>query len=440
MHTLSNILKSNAAGFVVTLLLVAVLVAKATAAFPRQFGIDFYHFWGVALVQHVSATPRTLYTDPEGYARVLNAIADASNSEKLHYANHFRRKIEPTGTPFLYAFFAFLPQDYDSAQTLFVIMQYLLAGFGIYLLARLRDVSRWQATWLALITELTFNPFVQDVKYGNVNSLQLACIALLLHVAVRQRYCGNALVDGFFLGVLAVFVIFKPNTPWVALGLGIHYWVARGPRSFFIGCGVAAVLGAMAFAVGARYFNHGTVWLEWLQYVRGIGSGALLFRFDQGNQSLPMLLSALLVSYGPKGYGLIIAVSMLVALVLATTSNGRAVELLAPRMREAFANPWFAVSIGILFTFATSPLVWPHYHLFALIPIFWLVGSGDKWDIAALGAVLCYSALSRPLIDVFLACEFYGALRVAMLFCWVPLLPGVFAYAARQQPATAMLA
>ncbi len=434
MQALSTIMKSSTAGLAVTLLLAAALIANVMAVFPHQFGVDFYHFWGIPLVKQGTATAQSPYADPHGYARALNEIADASSNQKLRNANHYRRHIEPTATPFLYACFAFLPADYERAQALFAIIAYLAAGFGIYLLARLRALAKWPAIWLALLTELTFNPFVQDVKVGNVNSLQLAFIAALLHVAVRRRYGGNVFVAGLFIGLLTVFVIFKPNTTWIALALAIHYWVVRGSRSFFVGVGVAAVLSAVAFAIGAGYFNHVSVWLEWLGYARGIGSGALPFSFEQGNQSLPMLLANLGMSYGPTGYGLIIAISMLVALLLALTSNGRAGKELLANMRDAFSDPWFAASIGVLFTFATSPLVWPHYHLFALIPIFWLVRTDGKLDMATLGAVICYGALSRPLINLLLAAEFYGVLQLVMLFAWVPLMPGVFLYAARPQP------
>lgn len=59
--------------------------------------------------------------------------------------------------------------------------------------------------------------------------------------------------------------------------------------------------------------------------------------------------------------------------------------------------------LGVLFTFATSQLVWPHYHLFALIPIFWLVRTDGKLDMATLGAadtccfpLRCETAASHP--------------------------------------------
>ncbi|HEX7559710.1 MAG TPA: hypothetical protein VF386_10940, partial [Usitatibacter sp.] len=68
-------MSSSLFGACVALALAALLVVKAIASFPSQFGIDFYQFWGVPLAKTISATPRSPYDDPQGYARVLNALS-----------------------------------------------------------------------------------------------------------------------------------------------------------------------------------------------------------------------------------------------------------------------------------------------------------------------------------------------------------------------------
>jgi hypothetical protein len=436
-------MSSSIVGACVALALAALLVAKATAAFPSQFGIDFYQFWGVPLAKGVSATPSSPYDDPQGYARVLNAMSDASSSRKLHEANAARRNLEPMGTPFLYAAFAIFPADYDQAQIVFASLLYLAAGAGVFVLARLRGVPRWPAIWIAILVELTFRPFLLEVKVENVNSLQLAFIAALLHVAVKRRYSGNALIDGLFLGFLAVFVIFKPNTPWIALAFAAHYWFTQGSRRFFAGAGVAAVFTGLALAAGAWFFQDAGVWGEWLQFARGMDGTGLALTLAQGNVSLAMLLAERARSYGPFGYGLIIAAAMSLALVVAMSSGGRGAYLLGATMRTVFSDPWFAATIGIVFTFATSPLVWPHYQMLALVPIFWLLWRGGRWDVGSWGALLCYVALSEPLFELVLAAGNHGVIPATLtrdlhnllLFSWVALVPGVFAYVAAQHRA-----
>ena len=427
----SRIMKSSVAGLCIALALAALLAVMAWSAFPRQPGIDFYQFWGVPLAKAVSATQRSPYADVSGYAQVLNAISDASSSRKLRDANRYRRTLEPMGTPFLYASFALFPDDYARAQALFALIQYLAAGAGVFVLARLRGIATWPSIWIALAVELTFMPFLQDVRVGNVNSLQLLFVALLLHVAVRRLYSGNALVDGLFIGLMAVFVIFKPNTPWIALAFAIHYGVAHGHRKFWVGVGMAVLFGALAFGIGAWYFDDAHVWMEWLQFARGMDGSALPLTLDQGNLSFTMLLAQRSMSYGPMGYGLIIAAALSVALILATSSGGRRTDLVIPALRAAFSDPWCAAGIGVLFTFATSPLVWPHYLLFALVPIFWLVRIDGEVDAGTWGAALCYGALSLPLMSILGAGGFYGAIQAAMLFSWLALVPGLFAHVAR---------
>ena len=432
---ISKILKSRAAGVCIALALAAYLAANAASAFPYQPGIDFYQFWGVPIAKKAAAMQQSPYVDPSRYARVLNEIADASGSDKLRQANYFRRNIEPMGTPFLYAFFSMFPEDYERAQVFFAVLVYRAGGFGIFLLARLRGLATWPAVWTALLVELTFTPFMVDVKVGNVNSLQLAFIAALIYVAARRLYSGNALVDGLFLGLLAVFVIFKPNTPWIAMAFAIHYWVVGGNRRFLVGAGVAAVLGVCALAIGAGYFNDPYVWREWLQFARGMDGSGLPLTLEQGNQSLTMLLARKSMAYGPVGYGLIIAAALLVALFVAMSSAGRRIDLLVPTALRAFLNPWFAASIGVLFTFATSPLVWPHYLVLTLIPIFWLFRRDGKSDVGTWGAVICYCVLSRLAIDLLIAGGYLGTLQWVTLFSWIALVPGAFAYVVEQHRA-----
>ncbi len=429
----SRITKSNAAGFAIALVLAAFLAAQGWAGSASRFGIDFYQFWGVPVAKSVSGTRLTPYVDVPGYSGALNALSEASASAKLRGANRYRRTLEPMGTPFLYASFALFPLDYESAHGLFAILQYLAAGVAVYVLARLRGAPRWPAAWIALAVELTFMPFVQDLRVGNVNSVQLLFMVALLLVAVRRVYSGNAFVDGLFIGSLAIFVVFKPNTPWIALAFAIHYGVTQGVRRLLVGAGLAALLGALALATGAWYFGGAHAWVEWLAFARGMDGSGLPLTLDQGNLALTMLLAQRSMStYGPVGYGLIVAGLLLVALLLAASQGGRRSDLVLRALRAAFSDPWFAASIGVVFTLATSPLVWPHYLMFALIPIFWLVRTDGKVDSPAAGAVFCYVALSLPLFALLGAAGWYWLLQAALVLSWVALVPGVFVHASRQ--------
>ena len=410
--------------------LAAWFAISAIDAFPHQLGIDFYQFWGVPLARDAASIRETPYVDRSAYARVLNAMADSSDNEKFRNANSLRRDIEPMATPFLYASFAAFPSDYESSQRLYTMLLYAAAGIAVFALARLRGLAGWPAACVALLVLLTFNPFAQDVRSGNVNSLQLAVLVALVAISSRDRFTGDDRIDGLFVGVLALFVAFKPNTPWIALALGMHYLAARGARAFAVGGFEAILLGAAAFAIGAWQMGGMHAWVEWLQLARGMDGSAMSLPFERGNLSLALVLSRVSPALGPVGWGLALVGVIAMSIVLALSDNGRRGDRLGAAARIAFADPWFAVSVGILLTFAASPLVWPHYHLFALIPIAWLIGAGGSCRVCGWGAIACYVVLSRVVTDPLVAQQMFGLLQMLSLLSWIALLPGIWARAA----------
>jgi hypothetical protein len=390
------------------LVLALVLGADAARTLPTQVGIDFYHLWGVPMGQRASATPPSPYAQTAEYAALLNTLADNSTDAAFRLANRFKREIAPTGTPLFYAAFGFLPDDYGAAHLLFAVLQYLAGAAAVFVLARLRGVATWPALCVALAVELTFNPFVQDVKWGNATAFQLLFLAACLHASLSGALArGRA--HALFLPALALFVIFKPNTIWIAAMLALHYATVRGARDTLVGAALALPAAALAWGLGAWYFHDAAIWNEWLAYARG---GSLVYRFEEGNQSWPMLFAQLSPSRTALGYSLLISALAAVALI----ARGRA----WPR------DPWAAASVGVLFTLAASPLVWPYYHLFALIPMAWLFRAHGRWDGPSWCAVASYVALSSPLLALLLAADQLVVLRLVMFLSWLPLVPAAY--------------
>jgi hypothetical protein len=390
------------------LVLALVLGADAARTLPTQVGIDFYHLWGVPMGQRASAVPLSPYAQTSEYAALLNVLADSSADPALRLANRFKREIAPTGTPLFYAAFGFLPDDYGAAHLLFAILQYLAGAAAVFVLARLRGLAPWPALCVALAVELTFNPFVQDVKWGNATAFQLLFLAACLHVSL-----SGALARGrahtLFLAALAMFVLFKPNTIWIAAMLALHYASVRGARDTLIGVAIALPTAALAWGLGAWYFHDAAIWNEWLAYARG---GSLVYRFEEGNQSWPMLFAQLSPSRSAYAYSLLLSALIAVALVA--------------RGRAWLRDPWAAASVGVLFTLAASPLVWPYYHLFALIPMAWLFRARGRWDGPSWCVVVSYAALSSPVLALLLAADQLAALRLIMFLSWLPLVPAAY--------------
>lgn len=437
----SRVLKSRLAGAIVAVGLAIVLYARASDAYPFQVGIDFYQFWGVPVANKMLGSSRTPYVDPAGYADVLNGLSDASGSEKLHQANHHRRSLEPMGTPLLYATFQLAPADYDRAHLAHTLLLFAAAGAVVFLLATLKGAPVPAAICVALAVLIVFNPFVQDVKYGNVTSLQLLFVVALLWFAIGKHYPRNAALEGLLVGSLAAFVIFKPNTLWIALGLGIHFALARGASRTLAHAAGAGVFTALALAVAALYFHDAGVWAQWLRFAQNSSGDLSLVRsLEQGNQSLAMLLTQRSQTYTLLQYSALITAALALVFLSAMSSMGKRTDLVGATARRCFADPWFAASAGIVFIFATSPLVWAYYHLFALVPIFWLFRREGGTALETSCALVSFAAMANPLLEFLGAHGFFGPLYSLLLLGWLPLLLGTLAYVVQQQRCAAVAA
>ena len=427
-----NPLRGTAVGSLVAVVLAALVIFKGVDDFPYQFGIDFYQFWGVPVAhRQIEATP---YDDPEGYARLLNAQADASGNLKLKNANYFRRSLETMATPFFYSAFSWVSADYESAQTLYTVLLYVAAALAVFLLARARGVGFWPSAWLGLLVDLTFNPFVQDIKYGNVSSFQLLYMAAMLTAALRGWPARNAWIASLYVGSLALFVAFKPTTLWIALAFVAHYGLTQGNRRLAAGIGMGIVLSLVAFALGAWFFHDLNAWTQWYRFTQGMNGGSLVRSLEQGNLSLAMMLEQRSMAYGLLTYSLMIAAWLAFAFILAMTAMGRRTDLLVPTARRCFADPWLGLSIGAVYTLATSPLVWAYYHMFALVPMFALLRR-ESTRLQNVCVVLSFAAMANPLFAAMAATGLAGAIPLVMLWSWIPLLVAVVAEVARRRAA-----
>ncbi len=266
--------------------LAAILMQRAWEALPYQFGMDFYQIWGVPAAHRIVG--ESPFRDAPGYAQALNPVADASSEASLKRANRlYRDTLVPMATPLLDASFSWLPEDYDTARFTHLARLYLAAAAAVFLLARLRGIPAWLALTVALLVELTFNPFAQDLRVGNVNSLQLLFIAAMLWLAIR----GSPGRRGLVLPALVLFAAFKPNTVWIAAALAQQFALTRPRMEIVRGMVLAVAAGLAAFAWTAWFFSDAGVWLAWLRSPHGMNSGVLPASFIPGNRSLPLFLS-----------------------------------------------------------------------------------------------------------------------------------------------------
>jgi hypothetical protein len=279
---------------------------------------------------------------------------------------------------------------------------------------------------VALLVALTFNPLWQDVRVGNVNALQLGFVTAMLAL-LRADRGGGRLVTAVYLGALVAFVLFKPTALWIAAALAAHRLAARGPSHLLASAGGALLAAALAIGAGMACFHDADVWSDWFRSPAGMNRGALGEAFAHGNRSIAMWLAHNGPGFGANAYSAALGVAALAVLfVAARPAQGR----MGVGLARAFADPWFAASAGVVFTFATSPMVWPHYHLLALVPIAWLARV-EQPDAGAWGAWACYAMLSTPLIAALAALQLIGAIDAMMYACWLFLLPGLLRHVAR---------
>jgi len=399
-------------------------VVVSTGLFESQVGFDFYQFWGVPVAHaRVPGGPNP-YVATEQYAAVLNALVDESSSTRLRLVNSFRRALQPLATPFFYASFAWLPAGYDRALAIFVVLQHAATAAAVCLLARTRGLAWLPALALAALVELTFNPFVQDVKVGNVNAFQLLAMALLLTACRKALDRPSRAWDAALGAAAAALVLFKPNTPWIALAVVAHIAAARGSKGLLAALAGAAAACVAAIAAGAAYLDGLHAWPDWFAYARRMeGAGTL----TEGNLSLTTLVAHGAPALGTGGAVLMVTALAAIAALAAASEMGRRMDLAVHALKEVARDPGLMLSCAIVLTFATFPLVWPHYHLWALLPISWGFRREARWDAATLGVIACYAGFSRPVVQGLSAAGMVSVTLLVVVFSWVALVPAILA-------------
>ena len=131
--------------------------------------------------------------------------------------------------------------------------------------------------------------------------------------------------------------------------------------------------------------------------------------------------------------GIVASQALLTALVAAAfllaAVRGRSREARRADSLALISDAQFAASVGIAFMLATSPLVWPHYLVLALVPIVWLLAGNGGTPGIAWAAVMCF-ALATPVIEALFDRRSI-VLYLVLLLAWVPLMAGLCAAVAR---------
>ena len=406
--------------------LIPIVAVHAWHAIVDIGAVDFYHLWGVPVAR--DALGSDPYAATQAYAAHLNAVADSSTSATLHVTNALRRAILPTGTPSFYALFSVLPRDFDRALACFVFAQYLAFIGGVALLARTYGLALAPAAALGAGCALLFAPFSQDVNAGNVNSFQLLALAILVWLSIARARLPAAAFGYAYPALVGALAVLKPNIAWILALLALHYAIVAERRllaqALFAAVGAALLVGC----AGMLYFGGRDAWTNWFAYALGMNGGKVVFTVSEGNQSMVEFLAEL----SPR-IGLARAQLGMSGLILASFgffALRGSDEVARASGIDLLGDARFAAACGAVLMLAASPLVWPHYHVLAILPLAWLA-SGRAGRAGYVLAALAAAAYVMPVTEPLWPRRFLAAGALLTFLAWIPLAAGLCAALAR---------
>lgn len=359
---------------VVVLIFMVVGTYSLWKSVPLQPGIDFYQYWGIAKAQRLSGFELgSPYFNRDNYQGALAYMAFTSGDERLAAAVAVRDLPDPTGTPLSYYLLGMLPDHYSFALACFRVTQFAAFLCSVFLLTRPLKLD--PITALALIAAIiaAYSPLAFDIGLGNVNCLQLlgfVATAGLAKNALRDQAATHLLPILLLTSLISLQLLFKPNfAPASLLLLGCLLLHARDRLMLVLA--FFGAISAILFGLPGMLFGSWSIWEDWARFISSPGQ---VLSFSFGNYSGVRLIESIFGVGSGMAEGLVI---LLVALPLLRPSLSivatwiRLRQLLVAILR-ALKEPDFALSAGIVLTFAVSPLIWQHYQLLALVPAFWL--------------------------------------------------------------------
>jgi hypothetical protein len=294
---------------------------------------------------------------------------------------------------------------------------------GLIWYARQFGVAAAPAAALAFALPMLLLPCLSDLLVGNVNGFQvLACAATTALAARLARGVGAQLATGSLLvALLVALVLFKPNLAPIAAVFALSGASALGWKRALITSFAGVAAGALLVAASSAYFGSSRAWLDWYQYLHGADASKLAgYTVAEGNCA-----PAVVFGDDPaSAYRIQIALAALLAASASIALQfGRRGASWIERLRELGRDPHLAMTIAVLATLIVLPLVWFHYGVLALLPIYWCLFSrgGPGWRAwSGVLALFAYGAVLEPhLAALGMQVNDYGPKLFAL--AWIPI-------------------
>jgi hypothetical protein len=317
------------------------------------FGLDFYQFWVVG--QEISKpAPAAIYSDTwrinigEQYWQRAHSRPGYRHEVG---ASDMRRTLQTYSTPLLYSFVSLIStHDYDQSLKHYQFFSFACGIAAIVIICRVLRFS-WPTTLLIIAAMFGWGEaFLSEVFCANVNQVQLFSIACLIWIETRRDAEPKMFGDVAGGVLLALIVLFKPNTLAVAGLLGLM-WLLQQRYDKLIRHAIPFVITVIVvIALTSWRVGSSDCWLKWFGAVHQLEMETMS---PQGeNYSLAAVALARI------GYAAARIVTVLVPLIPLVIFAFR-------RSGQNTKQTTRAIAIGTALSLLASPFAWLHY--FALV-------------------------------------------------------------------------
>lgn len=350
----------------ILVILVAISLLGAWLYVKTTPGLDYYVAWAAAdAVKNDKADniyePSARYKLAVIYRNKADEQQDAPRQKAI--AKHRSNHLHMTASPFLYWVTGVLATgDYERDLTNWQFLSLFLVAVSILLMCRLLNFPLTTSLVILLPIVIMMAPLHSDLRVGNVNSIQLGMIALILWLQKRGGDNRYLFAAGVAIGLLAMF---KPNLAPIAL-LIAGGWAVRRQYSRLMVSVTGIATGALsALLVSSWWMGKATIWWDWWTVLGRTMSGGSPGR-SSGNYS-PMAQAS-----GGMGMDNQFVLALVYCLLcLAALWWGRrrmTVSTLPPATvddREVLENTALT-AMGCIVALLASSLVWVHYYLLVI--------------------------------------------------------------------------
>jgi hypothetical protein len=379
------------------LLLVHAIGARMQAASATP-AIDYYTAWSVP---H-AAIAASFYTN-DGQRDIATALTreaarlDPASRQALANsttAQLYDGRVDATGSPFLYWMVGvFSSGDYDTDLDRFALFSLFCMLVATVVMCRLLAYPM-AATMLAIVVLLSiYVPTSSDVKVGNINEIQLLCLALFAYFMARS-WRGAA---GLTLGAG---VMLKPNLAFIAV-LAVSTATIdrdyRGLARLLAGMAVAALI---CFAVSTIHFGAPAIWIAFIRSLpRTLDASP--YPIEHANFALPMLILQA-TGWDVSSFVLLALLGVFIAILWVTRGRNERAERADAGSQSELRDAFALAGAGCAIVLLSSKLVWLHYYVLLIPPLLFLLrptpaggtwSRSDTWRTA--GASCALALLSR---------------------------------------------